>query len=192
MFEELLGKIARSLEKNKLPYMVIGGQAVLLYGEPRLTRDIDITLGCDTTWLDELMRAIQGIPLESLPEDIKSFVTQTMVLPTVEKDSGIRVDFIFSFTPYEREAIKRAKAIKIGGSKVKFAAPEDIVIHKIFAGRPRDLEDIEIILKKNPEIDTGYIKSWLKKFDDSSEEPKFLSIFTSLLKSVKITAKSLP
>jgi len=25
--------------------MVIGGQAVLLYGEPRLTRDIDITLG---------------------------------------------------------------------------------------------------------------------------------------------------
>jgi hypothetical protein len=25
--------------------MVIGGQAVLLYGEPRLTKDIDITLG---------------------------------------------------------------------------------------------------------------------------------------------------
>lgn len=189
MFEELLRKIACSLEKHKFPYMVIGGQAVLLYGEPRLTRDIDITLGCDTTRIDELMNAIREISLKPLPEDIESFVRQTMVLPTAEKGSGIRVDFIFSFTPYEREAIKRAKAIDIKEDKVKFAAPEDIIIHKIFAGRPRDFEDIEIMLKKNPEIDVMYIENWLKKFDESSEEPKFLSAFTTLLKGLKITPK---
>ncbi len=45
MFEELLKKIGLALDENAIPYMVIGGQAVLLYGEPRLTRDIDITLG---------------------------------------------------------------------------------------------------------------------------------------------------
>lgn len=45
MFEKTLSEIGKSLEKHNLPYIIIGGQAVLLYGEPRLTRDIDITLG---------------------------------------------------------------------------------------------------------------------------------------------------
>ena len=48
MIEKLIKKIARHLDKDKIPYMIIGGQAVLLYGTPRLTRDIDITLGIDT------------------------------------------------------------------------------------------------------------------------------------------------
>ena len=45
MFQSILKKIAKELNKFRIPYMVIGGQAVLLYGEPRLTKDIDITLG---------------------------------------------------------------------------------------------------------------------------------------------------
>ncbi len=43
MFERLLTKIATALNKAEIPCMVIGGQAVLLYGEPRLTKGIDIT-----------------------------------------------------------------------------------------------------------------------------------------------------
>jgi hypothetical protein len=45
MFQKLLKKIANELNTCNIPYMVIGGQAVLIYGEPRLTKDIDITLG---------------------------------------------------------------------------------------------------------------------------------------------------
>jgi hypothetical protein len=41
MFEEILSKIGAILKKHNIPYMIIGGQAVLLYGEPRLTRDIE-------------------------------------------------------------------------------------------------------------------------------------------------------
>ena len=39
MFQKALAEIARTLEELSVPYMVIGGQAVLLYGEPRLTRE---------------------------------------------------------------------------------------------------------------------------------------------------------
>ncbi len=39
MFEELLSKISVHLNRHHIPYMIIGGQAVLLYGEPRLTID---------------------------------------------------------------------------------------------------------------------------------------------------------
>ena len=45
MFQSLLARLVLELEARGLPYMVIGGQAVLVHGEPRLTRDIDITLG---------------------------------------------------------------------------------------------------------------------------------------------------
>ena len=41
MFEALLERLALSLEQSGVPYMVIGGQAVLIYGEPRLTRDLE-------------------------------------------------------------------------------------------------------------------------------------------------------
>jgi hypothetical protein len=41
MFEKLISTLGLLLSKNKIPYMIIGGQAVLLYGIPRLTKDIE-------------------------------------------------------------------------------------------------------------------------------------------------------
>lgn len=165
MFEALLEKIAGGLDGKNIPYMVIGGQAVLLYGEPRLTRDIDITLGAGVERLGEMRTLIDRLGLKCLTAEVEDFVKETMVLPVIEEQSGIRVDFIFSFSPYERQAIGRAKSVPMGNARVRFAALEDVVIHKIIAGRPRDIEDIENILVKNPEYDTGYIVGWLAEFD---------------------------
>jgi hypothetical protein len=44
MFKPLLELIAPGLDERRIPYLIIGGQAVLLYGEPRLTRVMDVTL----------------------------------------------------------------------------------------------------------------------------------------------------
>ena len=163
--------------------MVIGGQAVLLYGEPRLTRDIDITLGMDADGLNRLMDVLPAVPLKALVENPREFVIKTMVLPTEEGKTGIRVDFILSFSPYERQAIERAVDVKIGRSIVKFGSLEDIVIHKIIAGRPRDLEDVRSILLKNPQYDSGYIERWLKEFEDSLGQG-FLTVYRSVLQEI--------
>ncbi|MFO7665973.1 MAG: DUF6036 family nucleotidyltransferase [Desulfobacterales bacterium] len=182
MFDKILARLGAILNESNLPYMIIGGQAVLLYGEPRLTMDIDITLGVGIDYLDALIRMIKKIPLKSIPEDSTAFVKQTMVFPAVDESTGIRVDFIFSFTPYELQAIKRANHIKILGQDVAFARVEDLIIHKIFAGRPRDMEDVRIILLKNRDIDTRYIENWLMEFDAAADEKIFLSGFKALLK----------
>jgi hypothetical protein len=182
MFEEILSRIGISLTRHNLPYMIIGGQAVLLYGEPRLTRAIDITLGVNADYINELLAVIRELSLKPIPEDIESFVRQTMVLPAFDETTGIRVDFIFSFTPYEIGAIKRARRIKILEQEVCFATPEDVIIHKIFAGRPRDLEDVRTIILKNPRIDIQYIKGWLREFDASSDKKDFLKTFEEILK----------
>jgi len=182
MFEEIIARIGAGLVRHRIPYMIIGGQAVLLYGEPRLTRDIDITLGVNIDRITELLAVVKELSLKPLPEDVEAFAMQTMVLPAVDETTGIRVDFIFSFLPYEREAIGRARKIMVLNQDVCFASPEDVIIHKIFAGRPRDMEDVRTVLLKNPGVDISYIRNWLKEFDAASDEKKFVRAFDEIVK----------
>jgi predicted nucleotidyltransferase len=167
VFQKILRRIARELKQASIPYMVIGGQAVLIYGEPRLTRDIDVTLGIGVSELGRIKKVLPVMGLKVLIKNEREFAERTMVLPTKDKESEIRVDFIFSFSSYERQAIDKARDIKIGRTQVKFASLEDVVIHKVISGRPRDLEDIKSILVRNPEYDSDYILGWLKEFDQS-------------------------
>ncbi len=185
MFEKLIVKVASSLKKHRIPYMIIGGQAVLLYGTPRLTRDIDITLGISTDKLSLAGKAIRDSGLKSIPENIEDFVQKTFVLPAKDEKTGLRVDFIFSYTPYERHAIERASDVTISGVKVKFATVEDIVIHKIFSGRAQDIEDVRAILIKNPDCDASYVKKWLAEFDKTSEGKKFRETFKNIQRQIK-------
>ncbi len=184
MFERLLKKIALQLKKASIPYMVIGGQAVLLYGEPRLTRDIDIALGIGVEELIKIKKISRMMGLKILVNNDEEFVARTMVLPVLDKESGIRIDFTFSHSPYEKKAIGRAKDVKLGRTPVKFASLEDLVIHKVIAGRARDLEDVRSVLLKNPKYDSHYIEKWLSEFDQSLAE-HFLKVFRTIKKDIR-------
>jgi hypothetical protein len=185
MFEDLIVRIARALKETSLPYMIIGGQAVLLYGTPRMTKDIDITLGVNIDALQKTVETVRRIGLDLIPEAFETFVQKTLVLPTKDKGTGIRVDFIFSFTPYERQAIERAKPIFLQEVAVMFASLEDVIIHKIFAGRPRDLEDVRSMILKNPDFDHEYTRKWLKEFDRSMESSDFTRLFEHLVREAE-------
>lgn len=180
MFEKTLERLAAAFKNTGIPYMVIGGQAVLLYGEPRFTRDIDVTLGIGAEDLDRVLSICKKIGLRPLTKNVASFVSETMVLPAVDSKTQIRVDFVFSFTPYEAQAIQRNRKVKMGSQKICFASPEDVIIHKIFAGRPRDHEDVKSILLSQHRLNGRYIEKWLKEFDRTFPGKKFLSIFRRL------------
>ena len=142
LYQALLAKLARVLDGAGISYMVIGGQAVLVHGEPRLTRDIDITIGCDVHELARVMEATGAAGLRPAVTEIEDFVRKTNVLPLADNSTAIRIDLVFSFTPYETEAIRRSIAVSFGDTLVRFASVEDLIIHKLVAGRPRDLEDV--------------------------------------------------
>jgi predicted nucleotidyltransferase len=181
--EELIAQIARCLDGKKIPYMIIGGQAVLLYGRPRLTRDIDITLGVDSDQFETIAGVCKDVDLKILPVEPKVFATQTKVLPAEDAVTKLRVDFVFSFTPYERQALKRTQKVKLAGYPVHFASCEDVIIHKMIAGRAIDEEDVKSILIKNKNlIDLKYIRKWLSQFGNLSEHKRVLERFNNLLK----------
>ncbi|MBI4165271.1 MAG: nucleotidyltransferase [Acidobacteria bacterium] len=167
MFEQLLEAIALSLERRHIPYMVVGGQAVLLYGEPRLTRDIDVTLGIGPDRHSEIIQLAAENGWRILVESPAEFVEKNLVLPCADPQSGVRVDFIFSFSEYERQALERARRVAMGETEVRFAAVEDLIIHKLVAGRPRDVEDVRNILLKRPALEMPYLRRWLEDFDRS-------------------------
>src|SRR5947209_17371152 len=54
---------------------------------------------------------------------------------------------LFPYTTLFRS--KRARSVRVGKQSVRFASPEDLIIQKIIAGRPRDLEDVSSVLLKN-------------------------------------------
>ena len=180
MFEAILARLGRELDAADLPYMVIGGQAVLLYVEPRLTDDIDITLGASLDRLSDVLELTSSMGLEPLV-DPDEFTRQTMVLPCRDAATDLRVDLIFSFSPYERQALERARPIEMGDTQVKFASLEDVIVHKVIAGRPRDIEDVKGMLVKNPSTDLAYIRTWLDDFSASLGEP-FLERFEQVLR----------
>ena len=166
MFDSLLEKVALALDRERLPYMVIGGQAVLLHGEPRLTKDVDITLAAGLDELDTVLRAAKNAGLEPLV-DPDEFTRRTMVLPCRDPDTSVRVDFVLSHSPYEREAIGRSVTVRLGEATVHFATAEDLVVHKVLAGRPRELEDVRAIVLKTPGLDRVLVDRTLQQFQEA-------------------------
>jgi hypothetical protein len=118
-----------------------------------------------------------------LVDDAGAFARDTMVLPVADEAVGIRVDFIFSYSSYERQAIGRGRMVRLGDIDVCFASLEDLIIHKIVAGRPRDMEDVMMILLRNRQHDRPYIEKWLKEFDVSMDR-EFLRAFEELTSSL--------
>jgi hypothetical protein len=182
MFKQLLERIALGLEQRRIPYMIIGGQAVLIYGEPRMTRGIDVTLGVGPARLADILGLAEASAWRVLVETPEDFVQRTLVLPCIDPASGSRLDFIFSHSVYEEQAMNRVRRIEMGTAAVCYASAEDVIVHKIIAGRPRDLEDVRSIVLKNPALDQGYILHWLAEFDRSLGE-RYSQTFKQLIQS---------
>jgi hypothetical protein len=163
--QEFIAGVARQLTARRISFMLIGGQAVLVHGRPRLTEDVDITLGAPPDRWRVILDVCADLSLHPLPEHVEAFVRETYVLPARHDETGLRVDFIFSTTPYEREAIGRAKRIEVAGEAVPFATAEDLIIHKLFAGRPRDVEDaVGVVQRSGAGLDWTYLGRWVAEF----------------------------
>lgn len=162
---DFLARLTRALNERRVPFMLIGGQAVLLHGRPRFTEDIDVTLGISPENLDLIRDVCGELGLSPLPPDVARFVRDTFVLPVRGQDPPLRVDFVFSTTPYERQAIARSDLVDVSGERVPFASVEDLIIHKLFAGRAVDWEDaISVVRRKGGSVDWQYVEDWLRQF----------------------------
>jgi hypothetical protein len=171
ILEQVLVDVGRFLSENEIPYMIIGGMANAVWGQPRATLDIDATI-----WVED--KAIEGI-VSRLSEEFRllvpdpgGFIRETHVLP-LEAREGVRVDLIFGTLPYEREAIDRARVLSVAGSPVHFCAPEDLILHKIISERDQDLADARGVARRQMRnLDVQYLEMRIRELAQVLERPE--------------------
>ena len=125
--------------------MVIGGIAVIAHGVPRLTVDIDATVVATVT------PAVAGAALARagiMPRipDAETFAVQHHVFLAEHVVTGTPVDLSFGWLPFEEDALRNSMIVEYAGVALRVPRPEDLVIYKLVASRPRDLDDAAALL----------------------------------------------
>lgn len=180
--EEALLKAARFFQEEGIPYMLVGGLANAVWGEPRATVDVDFTVWVEEARLGEVVGRIARV-FSPLPEDPVAFVQQTRVLP-VESEHGVRVDVIFGLLPFEREALGRSVSVEIAGFSVQVVSPEDLVLMKILSERGQDLEDARAVIRRQRgRLDLDYLRPRVQELARLLDKPGIYERFCLWLES---------
>jgi len=119
--EDALGEITSFLEREAVPYMIIGGIANLIWGEPRATLDVDVTVLVPPDAVQDLIASVAR-EYTILVSDPEQFVRDTRVLPASSR-SGVRIDLIFGLLPFEEEAVRRAPSVEVAAGTIRVCSP---------------------------------------------------------------------
>lgn len=162
------------LKAAKAEGVIVGGVAASLLGRPRFTRDVDALVVLDETLWDSFLKSGKKFGFEPRMSDCITFAQKKRVLLVTHVKSKIDVDIIFAGLPYEEELIERAIYVKVDTFKVPLPMPEDLIIMKALAMRPRDVGDIEGLLDAHPKLNLKHIRFWVGEFAAALENPELL------------------
>jgi hypothetical protein len=164
-----------------VPHATIGGVAVSLIAQPRATQDIDAVIWLEDARWKSLLDSSRLYGFEPRIPDALEFAGRARVLLLRHQTSGISIDLSCGALEFELEVIERAASIVIGALRLKVATPEDLIIMKAVAHRPRDLADIESVLNANPTTDLERVRCRVSEFASVLEAPEILNDLEAIL-----------
>jgi predicted nucleotidyltransferase len=179
------------LVRLETPYVLIGGIALQQWGEPRYTQDVDLSIVLDMARELELVHEITSHFAPRISNADVFALDNRVIL--VRSASGCPIDISLGLPGYEEEVISRSVSVDLSPEirGIKVCTAEDLVVMKIVAGRPRDIDDVEgIIIRQQDALDYGYIRLKLKTFDELLETSELLERFEEICLSVQSMAKT--
>jgi hypothetical protein len=168
---ELLGAVADRLGSGA--YAVVGAVARNAWAPPRATTDLDLAVAARRSALDEAERALSELgyvlvrqhqvsPEEALPD---------LVVFRSERALPRQVDLLLAKTEFEKQVLARATPVEVSGRPILVATPEDLVVYKLLADRPRDRDDLEAVIltqeRAGRGIDWSHIERWARYWEIS-------------------------
>ena len=179
---DALAGLDRAFRSLGIRWYVFGAQAVVLYGVPRLTADLDVTAEADPLVLGSLVERLADEGFEPRPRDLDAFVRKTRVVPVAHVASGLPVDIVLAGPGLEQEFLAGARQIRVGeGITVPVIAPEDLVVTKILAGRAKDLDDVRGILREQAGgLDLARSRRYLKLLEEALDRRDLLATLERL------------
>lgn len=168
-------------EKHRWKFCFIGGLAVQHWGEPRFTRDVDLTLltgfGNEEAYIDPFLEAFAP-----RFEGCRDFALQNRVL-LLKSSEGIGIDIALGALPFEEHAVNRSQLIEVEpGAVLRLCSAEDLVVMKAFADRLQDQLDVHRILVRQGvgNLDWEYIARHLDPLCQLKGAPEILKRLNEL------------
>ena len=145
---EVLSCLSRGLDRAGVRWYVFGAQAVVVYGEPRLTSDLDVTVECPPERARALLALLADSGLSARSDDPHGMAERARVMALIHEPTGTPVDIVLAGPGLEEEFLANRRTVEVSGVSVPVISAEDLIVGKILAGRGKDLEDVEGILRE--------------------------------------------
>ncbi len=160
-----LAELIRLFDQWQINYALIGGMAVAVHGIPRPTHDLDFTVSIPRSRLAEFYRAVEERGF-SVPEvHDAGWVDQVAGMPLIRirqwgHGQSIDVDLFLEESAFQESLLARHQKVSVEGIDAWIVSPEDLILLKLIAGRPRDIGDIQDILLAQGQLDLDYMEYW--------------------------------
>jgi hypothetical protein len=186
---DLLAALSRVLLESAEGWYLFGAQAVQVWGLPRLTADVDVTVRLREENPSAFVSRMQSAGFDLRVRNIDDFVKRTRVFPFVHRDSKIPVDVVLAGPGLEEEFLQRARSVDLGGVVLPVISPEDLIVTKVLAGRPKDIEDIRGVLRERlGELDLAHIRRLLRLLEAALGERDLKPLFEKELSASRHTS----
>jgi hypothetical protein len=174
---ELLHALAAVLAEQGLPWYLFGAQAAIIWGSPRLSADADVTVALEPERVDPFIEAMRKHGFDLVFGDA-DFVARTRVLPFIHRRTRMPVDIVLAGSGLEQDFLERAISIDLEGTPIPVISPEDLIVTKILAGRPKDLEDVRSVThERRASLDADRIRSVLGLLEQALTQSDLLPQF---------------
>ncbi|MGC1378347.1 MAG: nucleotidyl transferase AbiEii/AbiGii toxin family protein [Anaerolineales bacterium] len=162
--------------------VIIGGIASGFLGKPRMTVDLDAMFLASFADIPRIIELARAEGIEPRAQNMVEFAHKSRVLLMRHTESGANIDISLGVLAFEEEMVERSIEYKVASFSVRLPTPEDLIIMKAVAHRPKDLEDIRNIAVKHPKLDTARIEQYVKAFAEILELPDLWGQISKLLK----------
>lgn len=154
----LFGPLFGALNAGGVRYLVVGGVATVLHGYPRTTLDVDLIVDLEPSAARKAIEVLVAFGLRPLaPVDPVTFADPEIRSMWI-RDKGMKVFSLwdpaeplrpvdlFVEHPLPFEALwNRSVVFHASGQEIRAVSLDDLIHLKRLAGRPKDLEDIEVL-----------------------------------------------
>jgi len=166
-------------------WYVFGAQAVVAYGVPRFSADVDVTVDLIPDEPERFAREMEAAGF-ALRVDDPDFVRRTRVMPFVHVATAMPLDVVLAGSGLEDEFLDRARSVDLGGTTVPLIDPGDLIVAKVLAGRPKDIEDANGVWRLHGRnLDVERIRRILRLLEEALSQSDLLSSFESILRRAR-------
>jgi hypothetical protein len=161
-------------------WYVFGAQAVTSYGVPRLSADVDVTLALVPDAPERFARDMHDAGFTPRVDD-PEFVRRTRVMPFIHVSTGMPLDVVLAGSGLEDEFLDRAVVTDIGGTSVPLIELGDLIVAKVLAGRPKDLDDVSALWRLHGQnLDVNRIRQTLRLLEEALAQNDLVPSFEAI------------